>query len=76
MTLENFSINKHSFPCGSDGKESACKAGDPGSIPGSGRSPGEEIGYPFYSCLKNSVDRGAWWATIHGVTKGWTQLHD
>ena len=102
------------FPDGSGGKESACNAGDPGSIPGSGRSPGEEIGYslqyswaslvaqmvknppamqetwipslgwedprrrawqPFpVSCLENSTDRGAWQATVHGVTKSRTQL--
>ena len=50
---------------------------DPGSIPGWGRSPGEENGYPLqYSCLENSTDRGAWWATVHGVTKSWTQLSD
>ena len=48
------------FPGGSDCKESACNAGDPGSIPGLGRSPGEETGYPFqYSCLENPMDRGA-----------------
>ena len=63
------------FPGGSDSKESAFSAGDPGSIPGSGRSPGEENGYPLqYSCLENSMDRGAWWATVHGVTKSQTQL--
>ena len=45
-------------------------AGDPGLTPGSGRCPGEGNGYPLqYSCLENSVDRGAWWATVHGVTK-------
>ena len=49
------------FPGGSDGKEPACNAGDPGLIPGSGRSPGEENGYPLqYSCLENSIDRGPW----------------
>ena len=49
------------FSGGSDGKESACNAGDPGLIPGSGRSPGEENGKPFwYSCLENSMDREAW----------------
>ena len=54
----------------SDGKESACNAEDPGSIPGSGISPGEGNGYPLqYSCLENSMDRGAWMATVHGVTK-------
>ena len=48
---------------------------DPGSIPGSGRSPGEGNGNPLqYSCLENSMEGEAWWATVHGVTKGWTQL--
>ena len=52
------------------GKESACSAGDLGSIPGSGRSPGEGNGYPLqYSCLENSMDRGAWQTTVHGVAK-------
>ena len=58
------------FPSSTDGKESACNAGDSGSIPGWGRSPGEGNGNPLqYSCLENSVDRGAWWATVHGVAK-------
>ena len=61
------------FPGGSDDKESAHKAGDVGSIPGSGRSPGEGNGNPLqYSCLKNSMDRGAWRATVYGVTKSQT----
>ena len=61
------------FPDDSDGKESAWNAGDPDSIPGLGRSPGEENGYPLlYSCLENSMDRGAWQATVHGVAKSWT----
>ena len=56
------------FPGSSDGKESACNAGDPGSIPKLRRSPGEGTGYPLqYSCLENSKDRGAWWATDCGV---------
>ena len=60
---------------GSDGKESACNAGDAVSIPGSGRSPGEGNGNPFqYSCLENSMDRGTWQATVHGVAKSQTQL--
>ena len=47
--------------------------GDKGSLPGSGRFPGVGNGNPFqYSCLENSLDRGAWWATVHGVTKSWT----
>ena len=54
---------KFGFPGSPAGKESACNAGDPGSIPGSGRSPGEGNGYPLqYSCLKKSMDRGAGWA--------------
>ena len=58
------------LPGGLDGKESACNAGDPGSIPGSGRSPGEGNGYPLqYSYLENSMDRGAWQATFHGVER-------
>ena len=65
------------FPGGSDGKKSACNAGDPGSIHGSGRSPGEGNGYtPQHSCLENSMDKGAWWVTVHVVTKSWTQLSD
>ena len=58
------------FPSGSDSKESACNVGDQGSIPGLGRFPGEGNGYPLqYSCVENSMDREAWWATVHGVTK-------
>ena len=58
------------FPGGSDGKESACNVGNLGSIPGSGRFPGEGKGNPFqYSCLENSMDRGVWQATTHGVAK-------
>ena len=58
------------FPGGSDGKESVCNIGDLGSIPGSGRSPGEGNGYPLQcSCLENSMHRGAWRTTVHGVTE-------
>ena len=58
------------FPGGSDGKASAYNAGDPGSIPGSGRTPGEGKGTPLqYSCLENPMDGGAWKATVHGVAK-------
>ena len=58
------------FPCSSVGKESACNAGDPGSIPGSGRSPGERNGNLLqYSCLENPMDRGAWQAIVHGVAR-------
>ena len=57
-------------PGGSDCKESVCNAGDPGSIPGSGRSPGEGNGDPLqYSCLENPMGRIARWATAHGVTE-------
>ena len=63
------------FLGGSDGKESACNVGDPGSIPGLGRSPGERNGKPLqYSCLENTMDGGAWQAIVHGVTKIRTQL--
>ena len=51
-------------------QETACSTGDPGLIPGSGRPPGEENGNPLqYSCLENPMDRGAWWATVHGVAR-------
>ena len=64
-------------PGGSDSKESACNAGDSGSIPGSRRAPGEENGYPLqYFCLENPKDSGAWWATLHGVEKSRTWLND
>ena len=63
------------FPGGSEGKASACNAGDPGLIPGSGRSPGEGKGYPLqYSGLENPMDGGAWRATVHEVAKSQTQL--
>ena len=63
------------FPGGSDGKETAYNVGDPGPIPESERSPGEGNGYPLQSsCLENSMDRGAWWATTHGVAKNRTWL--
>ena len=64
-------------PGGSDGKESAYNAEDPGSIPESGRSPGEGNGNSLqYSCLENSMDRGAWQATVHGIAKSQTGLSD
>ena len=63
------------FPGGLDGKESACNAGNPGSIPGSGRSLREGNGYPLEcSSLENSMDKEAWWATVHRVEKSWTRL--
>ena len=62
---------------GSEGKVSACNAGDPGSIPGLGRSRGEGNGNPLqYSCLENPMDGEAWWATVHGVSKSRTRLSD
>ena len=65
------------FPGGSDGEESACNAGDLGSIPGLGRSPGEGKGYPLqYSCLENSMDREIWQATVHGVATSQTLVSD
>ena len=66
-----------SFPGDPDSKEASCSAGDPGSIPGPGRSPGERNDNPLqYSCLRNPMDRGAWQTTVHGVTKSWTRLSD
>ena len=65
------------FPGGSDSKESTCSVGDLGSITGLGRSSGEGNGNLLqYSCLENPMDRGTWQATVHGVTKSWTQLSD
>ena len=61
------------FPDDLGGKESACDVGDLGSIPGSGRSPGEGTGNALqYSCLENPIDRGAWWGIVHLVTKSQT----
>ena len=66
-----------SFPGGSEVKASTCNVGDLGSIPGSGRSPGEGNGNLLQSsCLENPMDRGAWWATVHGVAKSQTRLSD
>ena len=63
------------FPCSSVSKESACSAGDPGSIPGLGRYPGEANGNPLqHPCLENPMDRGAWWAAVHGVAKSRARL--
>ena len=65
------------FPGGSDDKESACNAGDLGSIPGWGRFPGEREGNPLqYSCLENPMNGGTWKAAVHGVTKSRTRLSD
>ena len=63
------------LPGGSDGKQSACNAGDPGSLPGWGRFPAEGNPNPLqYSCLECSMDRRAWQAKVHGVTRSWTRL--
>ena len=75
--LRSVLCSTSSLPGGSDGKESTLNAGDPGSILESGKSPGEGHGNPLaYSCLENSMDRGALWATVHGVAKSWTRLSD
>ena len=69
--------NGMGFPGGSVGKEPACSAGDPGSVPGPGRSPGVGHGNPLqYPCLENPMDRGALQATVYGVKKSRTQLSD
>ena len=71
MTMES-----KDFPGGSDGKASVYDVGDPGSIPGLGRSLGEGNGNPLqYSCLENPMDGKAWWATVRGVAKSRTRLH-
>ena len=73
LFLKYFFIWLLDFPGGSDGKASAYNVGDPGSIPESGRSPGEGNGNPLqYSCLENPMDGGAWQATVHGVAKSRT----
>ena len=70
-------FDSQGFCGGSEGKESACNAEDLSSIPGSGRSPGEESGNPLqYSCLENPMDGGAWRATAHRVAKSQTRLSD
>ena len=76
-TLSYWLSGAGGFPGGSDGKESACNAGDLGSVLGSGQSPGEGNGTPLqYSCLENSVDGEAWQATVHGIIKSQTRLSD
>ena len=66
-------MHVYGLPWWLSGKESTCQAGDAGSIPGSGRSPGEGNGNPLqYSCLGNPMDRGAWGATVQRVAKSWT----
>ena len=75
LSLNLKHISTLSFPGGSEDKASACNAGDQGSTPGMGRSPGEGNSNPLqYSCLENPMDRGAWQATVHGVAKSQTRL--
>ena len=82
VTTDDPALTHHNlcFPDGSVGKESSCSArdtGDGSSIPGLERSPGGGNDNPLqYSCLENPLVRGAWWATVCGVTKSWTQLSD
>ena len=80
-SLSFFCINltlgdTRSFPGSSDGKESVCNAGDWGSIPGLGSSPEEWNGYALPYSLENSIHRGAWRTTVHGLTKSWTGVSD
>ena len=75
LQTENAGEDVGVFPSGLAGKESTCKAGDTGDsglVPGSGRFPGENGNLLQYSCLKNPIDRRAWWATVQRVTKSWT----
>ena len=77
FSTSSFLVYICGFPGGSDGKESTCSVGDLSLIPGLGRSPGEGNGYsPQYSSLENSMDRGAWRVTVHGVAKSWIWLND
>ena len=78
MRIIGYPLRRFSdFPGGSNGKASVYNAGDPGLIPGLGRSPGEGSGTPLqYSCLENPMDGGTWKAAVHGVAEGWTQLSD
>ena len=72
---ERLHFTSHYTELGLSGKESTCDAGDTGLIPESGRSPGGGHGNPLlYSCLEHCMDRGAWWATVHGVDKRQTGL--
>ena len=77
MSIPLLTSQPYGLPGGSGGKESDLNVGDPGSIPGSGRSPGEGNSNPLqYSCLENPMDGGAWQVTVHGVRKSWKQLSD
>ena len=74
----HFLFQHMGFPCSSVGKESACSTGDPGSIPGSGRSSGEGNGRQSnpVSLTWKSHDTGAWWVAVYGVAKSWARLRD
>ena len=75
--FRHFLVSGSGFPGGSEVKVSSWNAGDPGSIPGSGRSLGEGNGNLLqYSCLENPMEGGGWWATVHGITKSRTRLSD
>ena len=75
VSLIDLLIKLVGFPGGSDGKESACNVGDPGSLSRWRRSPGEGNGNPIqYSCLENPMDGGAWLVTVHGIAKSHTRL--
>ena len=77
LSSSSSKTSEWNFLGGSDGEEPTFNAGDPDSIPGSGRSLVEKNGNPLqYSCLENPMDWGAWWAAVHGVTKSWTWLSD
>ena len=81
MPLNSYSIlfihSPVGFPGGLVVKSLPANAGDAGSIPGLGRTPGEGNGNPLQnSCLENSMERGTWWATVRGVTKSWIRLSD
>ena len=74
---QSMPIPQIGFPCSSNGKESACNAGDPGLIPGSGRSSGEGNENPLHcSCLENPMDRGAWWSPVCGIAGSRTRLNN
>ena len=77
FVFKSISLTFQGCPGGSDAEASACRVGDPGLIPGLGRSPGEGNGSPLqYSCLDNPIDGGTWWATVHGVAESQTRLSD
>ena len=77
LKISPYHIRQKAFPGGSGGKDSTCKVGDQGSIPGSGRSSGEGMAtHSSIPALRTNMERGAWWAIVHGVTKRWTRPRD